>query len=66
MKHFKVDSSINTTIRQFILGIIKDSWNSFWEQGASRPMLYFEFCLDTGDSSLVCSRQPVYTIYERK
>ena len=66
MKNFKIDSSIDTTIRQSILGIIKDHWDSFCKQGASRTMFNLEFFLDTGDSSLVCCRHPVYCLHEKK
>ena len=66
MKDFKKDSSIDTIIRQSILGVIKDNWHSFCEQDTSCPMFEFEFCLDTGDSLPVCCRQLVYSMHERK
>ena len=31
-----------------------------------RPILEFEFCLNTGNSPLVCCRQPVYGFHENK
>ena len=65
MKHFKIDFSIDITIHQSILGIIKDNCDSFCEQGTSRPMFDFNFFLDTDGSPPVCCRQPVYGIHER-
>ena len=66
MKDFYIDASIKTNIRQSILNIIKDNWDSFCEQGASCPIFDFEFCLDTCDTPSVCCRQPVYGVHERK
>ena len=66
MKELKRDSSIDITIHQSILGVIKDNWDSSYKQGASRPMFDFQSCLDTCDSPPVCYRQPVYGIHERK
>ena len=61
-----IDVNMDPTLKQSILTIIKDNWDSFCEKGASRPMLDFEFCIDTGDSKPVCCRQPSYGIHERK
>ena len=57
---------MDLTIKQSILTIIKDNWDSFCEEGASKPMFDFEFCIDTGDFKPVCYRQPSYGIHERK
>ena len=67
MKDFRIDSSIGTNIRQSVLSIIKDNWDSFCEKGDSCPILDFELCLDTYDSPLVWCCQSVYgSIHERK
>ena len=65
-KDLDIDVNMDPTLKQSILTIIKDNWDSFCEKGASRPMLDFEFCIDTGDSKPVCCRQPSYGIHERK
>ena len=66
MKDFKINSFIDTTICQSALGIIKNNWDSFCEQGTFRPMFAFEFFLDIGISPPTYCRQPVYGIHERK
>ena len=53
-------------IRHSVLSIIKYNWDSFCERGVSRPVLNFEFCIDTGYSPPVCCRQPKYGCRERK
>ena len=57
---------MDPTIKQSIFTIINDNWDSFYEEGASRPMFNFEFYIDTGDSNPACCRQPSYGIHERK
>ena len=47
---------IDDTLRQSILDIIHDNWDSFYKRGVSRPMLDSELCLDTGNSPSVCCR----------
>ena len=37
------------TLKEYIKTIIRDNWDSFCEQGASRPTFDFEFCIDTGN-----------------
>ena len=48
-KDLTIDVNMDPTLKQSILTIIKDNWDSFCEKGASRPMFDFEFCIDTGD-----------------
>ena len=57
---------MDSTIKQSILTIIKDNWNSFCEKDTFRPMFDFVFYIDTGDFKAVCCRQPSYGIHERK
>ena len=61
-----MERDIDVTLRQYILAIIHDNWGSFYEGGVSRPMLDFEFCLDTGNSPTVCCRQLLYGFHESK
>ena len=65
-KDLTIATTMDSTIKQSILTIIKDNWNSFCEEGASRPMFDFEFCIYTGNSKPVCYRQPSYGIHECK
>ena len=50
---FKIDNTIDTTLFQAFLDIIKNNLDSFCEEGTSRPMFDFDFFfLDTGNSPL--------------
>ena len=49
-----------------LVSIIHDNWDCFYAEGARRPMLGFQFCIDTGDSPPVACRQPNYGIHESK
>lgn len=40
--------------------IIKGHWDSFYEEGARRPVLGYEFIIDMGRSKLVSIRPPNY------
>ena len=66
VKDFRIDSSIDTNIRQYFLSINNDNQDSFCEQGTSCSILTFDFCLDTDDSPPAYCRQPVYSIHEIK
>ena len=65
-KYLRINASMDPSINHAIITIIKDNWDSFCEEGASRPLFDFEFSIDTGDSKHVCCRQPSYGIHERK
>ena len=65
-KDLIIDESIDLSIYQSVIYIIHNNWDSYYAQGATRPMIDFEFCLNTGDSKPVCCRQLVYCIHERK
>ena len=52
-KDLTIDATIDPTIKHSIPTIIQDNWDSLCEEGASRPMVDFEFCIDTGDSKPV-------------
>ena len=45
---------------------MKSDWDSFCERRVLRPILDFESCIDTGDFTPVCCRQPNYGFRERK
>ena len=64
--NFNIGSTIDDSTRNAVIQIIKDNWDSFCEVGAARPMLDFEFCIDTGDAKPTCCRQPKYGVHEGK
>ena len=66
VRDLNIGQDIDVSIRQSIIKIVQDNWDSFCERGVSRPMLYFEFCIDTGNSPPVCCKQPVYKFHESK
>ena len=47
-----------------LLRIIQDNWDAFAPEGARRPMLGFQFCIETGASPPVACRQSHYGIHE--
>ena len=66
LRDLHIGNNVDSAIRHKIINIIQDNWDSFCERGASRPMLNFEFCIDTGNSPPVCCRQPVYGFHKSK
>ena len=65
-KDLTIDVSMDPSLKQSIITIIKYNRGSFCENGTSRPMIDFELCIDTGDSKPVCCHQPSYGIHKRK
>ena len=61
---FIIDFTTDDFTRRAVLQIIHDNWDSFIQLRATRPMLDFEFVIDTGDAKAVCYRQPTYGVYE--
>ena len=64
--NLKIGADAPTDIHTTIISIIKDNWDAFFATGARRPILGFEFCLDTGAAKPVCCRQPNYGHHESK
>ena len=52
-KDLTIDATMDPTIKQSILTIVKDNWDSCCEEGAFRPIFKFEFCIETVDSKPV-------------
>ena len=63
-KHLKIPADLDPALRTELLDIIQSNWDAFDPDGASRPMLGFEFCIDTGSSPPVACRQSHYGIHE--
>ena len=65
-RDLQLSDNITTIIQDAILRIIRDNWDAFDKQGVNRPVIGYEFCIDTGGSSPVCCRLPKYGIHESK
>ncbi|MGH7954401.1 MAG: hypothetical protein ACREOZ_00415, partial [Gloeomargaritales cyanobacterium] len=65
-KNLRVGPNITATLHDRLITIIKSSWDCFYEEGARRPILGFEFCIDTGGAQPVSIRQPKYGPHEFK
>ena len=50
--------------RNTITGIVKKYWDCFCKVGARRPILEYEFAIDTGTAKPVCCKKPRYGPYE--
>ena len=64
LRDLHIGNDVGAVIRNNIINIIHNSWDSFCERGVLRPILDFEFCIVTDNSPPVCCRQPVYGFYE--
>ena len=54
-KNFKVGKSATATaMKTRILELVKKYWDCFASDGARRPILGYEFGIDTGQSKPVC------------
>ena len=65
-RYFRMGDQADDLTRRSVISIMKSNWDSFCERSVSRPVLDFEFCIDTGKSPPVCCRQPKYGYHERK
>ena len=65
-RDLQLSDNITTIIQYAILRIIRDNWDAFDEQGVNRPVIDYEFCIDTGGSPPVCCRFQKYGIHESK
>ena len=63
-KNIRIGKDAPQARRSHILGIVKKYWDYFCKRGARRPILNYEFSIDTGSAKLVCCRKPRYGPYE--
>ena len=49
--------SLSSTHRTSLTQIIQEHWDSFTSAGVNRPVLNYEFCIDTGSPNPVACRQ---------
>lgn len=52
--NFKIGETVQNDIRNQILDIIKKYWDSFASEGARRPIIGYEFAINTGSHTPVC------------
>ena len=65
-KGLRVNDSINDNTRKAIVAIIKKYWDCFVQDGTHRPILGYEFGIDTGGAKPACCRKPSYGPHESK
>ena len=65
-KDLRFDDSVDSKIRSEVTDIIKEYWDCFIKEGAKRPILGYEFGIDTGGAKPACCRKPSYGPYESK
>lgn len=53
-KNFKIGAAVETRIKDRILDIVRKYWDCFCSKGARRPILGYEFSINTGTHSPVC------------
>ena len=54
LKDFKVADHVDQETRNSIISIIQKNWDCFYSAGVRKPILGFEFCIDTGASPPIC------------
>ena len=65
-KYIRISQNASIAHKQTVLGIVKKYWDCFCKEGARRPIIDYEFTIDTGTSKPVCCRKPRYGPYESK
>ncbi len=59
-KNFKIGKNVNSATRSRILKLVKSHWDSFCSRGARRPILGYEFTINTGNHTPLCCKKPTY------
>jgi hypothetical protein len=65
-KMITIPASLDPYLRNELVAVIQDNWDCFFSDGVRRPILGFEFCIDTGNSAPVSCGQVNYGIHESK
>lgn len=52
--NFKIGTNATSETKAIILNLIKEYWDCFCGDGARRPIIGYEFSIDTGQSSPIC------------
>ena len=58
--YLQFDPSVDAITRKLITEISIEYWDSFSKEGAERPILGYDFRIDTGGAKPVCCRKPSY------
>lgn len=53
-KNFKISKTASPEIRARIKSIVTEYWDSFCAEGARRPIIGYEFSINTGTHTPVC------------
>ena len=60
------DDSVDAATCISITDTIHEFWDCFVKEGVKRPILGYEFGIDTGDAKPICCRKLSYGPYESK
>ena len=53
-QNLNIGTSVPSIIRERIVKLVKDNWDAFCGEGCKRPILGYEFAIDTGTATPVC------------
>ena len=65
-KDLRFGKHITPENKNVITGLIKKYWDCFCAKGCHRPIIGYEFTIDTGTHTPVCCRKPSYGFHEAK
>ena len=65
-KDLRFGKHITPENKNVITGLIKKYWDCFCAKGCHRPIIGYEFAIDTGTHTPVCCRKPSYGFHEAK
>jgi hypothetical protein len=65
-KNFVIGADADPVVKASIIAIIERNWDCFYKAGVKKPILHFEFAIDTGGSPPVCCKKPRYGPHESK
>ena len=66
LNNLKIRKSAPEPAKKMITDLIIAYWDCFVEEGIKRPILGFEFAIDTGKHTPVCCKKPRYGPHETK
>ena len=61
-KHIKIGKCVSHEHKSIIHGIVKKYWDCFCNRGARRPIISYEFSINTDTAKPVCCRNTVWAI----
>ncbi len=62
----RIGPNVSQPIRDNIISVISEYWDCFAKEGVRRPIIGYEFAIDTGASTPVCCKKPAYGPHESK